>query len=148
MGDTCSTPHEGTHHHCAPIDESGRRLPSRRVAHDEPEMLELRAAALALGDELAWGIGLNDGGAALPITILLNHDQLLAPPRFHPHFNPTRSSAGSRYSRTSRYGGAPTRTSRHWSGTSAPGSGHGTRIPSPSPGRRPQARSSNASPDM
>ena len=64
-----------THHHCVAIDESGRRLLSRRVANDEPELLELLAAVLALGDEVTWGIDLADGGAALAIAILLNHDQ-------------------------------------------------------------------------
>ncbi|MER5690015.1 IS110 family transposase [Streptomyces sp. NPDC002205] len=39
-----------THHHCVAIDESGRRLLSRRVANDEPELLELLADVLALGD--------------------------------------------------------------------------------------------------
>ncbi|KPI20836.1 transposase IS111A/IS1328/IS1533 [Actinobacteria bacterium OV450] len=64
-----------THHHCVAIDESGRRLLSRRVANDEPELLELLTDVLALGDEVTWGIDLADGGAALAITILFNHDQ-------------------------------------------------------------------------
>ncbi|MFJ9924123.1 IS110 family transposase [Streptomyces rubiginosohelvolus] len=64
-----------THHHCVAIDESGHRLLSRRVANDEPELLELLTDVLALGDEVIWGIDLADGGAALAITILLNHDQ-------------------------------------------------------------------------
>ncbi|KMS66834.1 transposase [Streptomyces viridochromogenes] len=64
-----------THHHCVAIDESGRRLLSRRVANDETELLELLADVLALGDEVTWGIDLADGGAALAIAILLNHDQ-------------------------------------------------------------------------
>ncbi|MFF3607897.1 IS110 family transposase [Streptomyces sp. NPDC002463] len=66
-----------THHHCVVIDESGRRLLSRRVANDEPELLELLTDVLALGDEVTWGIDLADGGAALVIGILLNHDQLV-----------------------------------------------------------------------
>lgn len=61
-----------THHHCVAIDESGRRLLSRRVANDEPELLALLADVLELGDEVTWGIDLADGGAALAITILLN----------------------------------------------------------------------------
>ncbi|MFE5947084.1 IS110 family transposase [Streptomyces sp. NPDC056480] len=65
------------HHHCVVIDESGRRLLSRRVANDEPELLELLTDVLALGDEVTWGIDLADGGAALAIGILLNHDQLV-----------------------------------------------------------------------
>jgi transposase len=64
-----------THHHCVAIDESGRRLLSRRVTNDEPELLELLADVLALGDKATWGIDLADGGAALAIAILLNHDQ-------------------------------------------------------------------------
>ena len=64
-----------THHHCVAIDESGRRLLSRRVANDEPELLALLADVLVLGDKVTWGIDLADGGAALAITILLNHDQ-------------------------------------------------------------------------
>lgn len=66
-----------THHHCVAIDESGRRLLSRRVANDEPELLELLADVLALGDEVTWGIDLADGGAALAIAILVHHDQLV-----------------------------------------------------------------------
>ncbi|MBD0746649.1 IS110 family transposase [Streptomyces sp. CBMA152] len=64
-----------THHHCVAIDESGHRLLSRRVANDEPELLELLTDVLALGDEASWGIDLADGGAALAITVLFNHDQ-------------------------------------------------------------------------
>ncbi|MGW9597519.1 IS110 family transposase, partial [Streptomyces chartreusis] len=63
------------HHHCVAIDESGRWLLSRRVTNDEPELLELLADVLALGDEVTWGIDLADGGAALAIAILINHDQ-------------------------------------------------------------------------
>lgn len=43
-----------THHQCVAIDESGHRLLSRRVANDEPELLELLADVLVLGDEVAW----------------------------------------------------------------------------------------------
>ncbi|SCD34867.1 Transposase [Streptomyces sp. DvalAA-14] len=64
-----------THHHCVAIDEGGRRLLSRRVATDEPELPELLAGVLALGDEVTWGIDLADGGAALVSAILFNHDQ-------------------------------------------------------------------------
>lgn len=64
-----------THHHCVAIDESGHRLLSRRVANDEPELLQLLGDVLELCDEVTWGIDLADGGAALAIAILLNHDQ-------------------------------------------------------------------------
>ncbi|WP_329449377.1 IS110 family transposase (plasmid) [Streptomyces sp. NBC_01426] len=64
-----------THHHCVAIDASGHRLLSRRVANEEPELLELLTDVLALGNEVTWGIDLADGGAALAIAILLNHEQ-------------------------------------------------------------------------
>jgi transposase len=64
-----------THHHCVAIDEGGRRLLSRRVTNDEPELLELLDDVLALGDEVTWGIDLAGGGAALAIAILINHGQ-------------------------------------------------------------------------
>lgn len=64
-----------THRHCVAIDESGHRLLSRRVANDEPELLELLADVLALGNEVTWGIDLADGGAALAIALLTNHAQ-------------------------------------------------------------------------
>ncbi|MFC8016304.1 IS110 family RNA-guided transposase [Streptomyces cinereoruber] len=66
-----------THHHCVAIDESGRRLLSRRVTNDEPELLELLTDVLALGDEVTWGIDLADGGAALVIALLIQRDQLV-----------------------------------------------------------------------
>lgn len=65
------------HHHCVAIDESGQRLLSRCVTNDEPELLELLADVLAVGDDVTWGIDLADGGAALAIAILLNHGQLV-----------------------------------------------------------------------
>ncbi|MEU1232515.1 transposase [Streptomyces sp. NPDC005828] len=47
-----------TNHHCVATDESCRRLLSRRVANDEPELLELLTDVLALRDEATWGIDL------------------------------------------------------------------------------------------
>ncbi|MFE1835276.1 IS110 family RNA-guided transposase [Streptomyces sviceus] len=64
-----------THHHCVAIDESGHRLLSRRIANDEPDLLQLLTDVLALGDTVTWGIDLADGGAALAITLLLDHEQ-------------------------------------------------------------------------
>ncbi|MGW2706711.1 IS110 family transposase [Streptomyces sp. NPDC001340] len=64
-----------THHHCVAIDESGHRLLSRRVANDEPDLLQLLTDVLALGETVTWGIDLADGGAALAIALLLNHEQ-------------------------------------------------------------------------
>jgi hypothetical protein len=64
-----------THHHCVVIDDTGKRLMSRRVANDEPELLRLLADVLALDDRVTWGIDLADGGAALLIDLLLSHGQ-------------------------------------------------------------------------
>ncbi|MFF2468426.1 IS110 family RNA-guided transposase [Streptomyces mirabilis] len=63
------------HHHCFVIDGEGTKLLSRRVANDEPDLLQLITDVLALGDEVIWAIDLADGGAALVIALLLNHDQ-------------------------------------------------------------------------
>jgi hypothetical protein len=59
------------------IDDTSRRLLSRRVANDETEILKLLADVLDLGDETVWDIDLADGGAALAIAVLLNHGQQL-----------------------------------------------------------------------
>ncbi len=60
-------------HHCVAIDVEGQRLLSQRVANDETALLELidAVSALADGGEVTWAIGLNAGGAALLITLLI-----------------------------------------------------------------------------
>lgn len=66
-----------THHHCVVLDADGSKLLSRRVANDEPDLMQLLADVLALGDEVTWAIDLADGGAALFIALLVNHGQRL-----------------------------------------------------------------------
>jgi transposase len=66
-----------THHHCVVVDNEGRKLLSRRVPNDEPELLALLSEVAALDDEVTWAIDLADGGAALLITVLARHDQRL-----------------------------------------------------------------------
>lgn len=66
-----------THHHCVVIDADGRRLLSRRVANDEPELLALIADVIALADKVTWAVDLPDGGAALLIGLLVARDQEL-----------------------------------------------------------------------
>ncbi|MFF3489634.1 IS110 family transposase [Streptomyces sp. NPDC002701] len=55
------------------------RVPGQEVLDplvpELPELLELLTDVLALGDEVTWGIDLADGGAALAITILSDHEQ-------------------------------------------------------------------------
>jgi transposase len=64
------------HHHCVVIDADGKRLLSRRVANDEPELLAVIGAVTALG-EVTWAVDLPDGGAALLIGLLLDAGQEL-----------------------------------------------------------------------
>jgi transposase len=66
-----------THHHCVVIDADGKRLLSRRVANDEPELLVLLADVAALGERVTWAVDLPDGGAALLIGMLIGHGQAL-----------------------------------------------------------------------
>jgi transposase len=65
-----------THHHCVVIDADGKKLLSRRVANDEPELLSLIGDVTGLG-EATWAIDLPDGGAALLIGLLLDTGQEL-----------------------------------------------------------------------
>ncbi|WBB53834.1 IS110 family transposase [Verrucosispora sp. WMMD573] len=65
------------HHHCVVVDQNGDRLLSRRVANEEGELLTLLADVLALSDEVTWAVDVADGGAALLIALLINHDQRL-----------------------------------------------------------------------
>jgi transposase len=66
-------------HHCVVIDAEGRRLLSRRVGNDEVILRGLigEVVALADGGELTWAIDLNQGGAALLITLLIDASQRL-----------------------------------------------------------------------
>ncbi len=66
-------------HHCVVIDSDGQRLLSQRVANDETALLELMqaVATLADGGEVTWAIDLNNGGAALIITLLITAEQRL-----------------------------------------------------------------------
>ncbi|GCD92364.1 IS110 family transposase [Embleya hyalina] len=66
-----------THHHCVAIDENGKRLLSRRVANDEPVLLDLVADVLALDTDVVWAVDLADGAAGLLIALLVDHDQHL-----------------------------------------------------------------------
>jgi transposase len=62
------------HHHCVVIDASGKRLLSRRVPNDEPELLTLVSDVTALG-EVTWAVDLPDGGAALLLGLLISGEQ-------------------------------------------------------------------------
>lgn len=65
------------HHHCVVIDADGNRVLSQRVSNDEPALLQLMASVLELagGDQVVWATGLNHGGPALLIALLVGHGQ-------------------------------------------------------------------------
>ncbi|WP_262699516.1 MULTISPECIES: IS110 family transposase [Streptomyces] len=66
-------------HHCTVIDAEGTKVLSRRVPNNETELLELLGEVLELADSspVTWAVDLNAGGAALWITLLVNHGQKL-----------------------------------------------------------------------
>jgi transposase len=63
------------HHHLVVIDADGRKLLSRRIANDEPELDEVVATVRALTEQVVWAIDLADGPAALMIALLLGQQQ-------------------------------------------------------------------------
>lgn len=82
-----------THHHCVVLDAEGERLLSRRVLNDEPELLNLLADVLAIGEDVVWAVDVADGMATLWINILLNHGERLV---YIPGLAVNRASAGYR----------------------------------------------------
>jgi transposase len=82
-----------THHHCVVLDGEGRRLLSRRVLNDEPELLALLGDVLAIDEDVVWAVDVADGMAALWINVLLNHGQQLV---YIPGLAVNRASAGYR----------------------------------------------------
>lgn len=49
------------HHHLVVINADGRRLLSRRIANDEPELERAITATRALAGHVTWAIDLADG---------------------------------------------------------------------------------------
>ncbi|UXY25002.1 IS110 family transposase (plasmid) [Streptomyces cynarae] len=68
-----------THHHCVAMDADGKTLLSRRVANDEPELLQLIGDVLdtADGREVTWALDMAGGEPGLLIAVLINHMQEL-----------------------------------------------------------------------
>lgn len=63
------------HHHAVVIDVDGNRRLSRRVANDEPALLELIAEVNGLADDVRWAVDVCTGGAALLLALLAAHGQ-------------------------------------------------------------------------
>ncbi|MFI5759272.1 IS110 family transposase [Streptomyces sp. NPDC051569] len=68
-----------THHHCVAMDADGKTLLSRRVANDEPELLQLMGDVLDIADgrEVTWALDMTGGEPGLLIAVLVNHMQEL-----------------------------------------------------------------------
>ena len=81
------------HHHTVVLDAEGKRLLSRRVLNDEPELLVLLADVLAIDEDVVWAVDVADGMAALWINLLLNHGQQLV---YIPGLAVNRAAAGYR----------------------------------------------------
>jgi hypothetical protein len=62
-------------HHCVVINDAGEKLLSRKVSNDEADLLRLikDVAAIANSGRVQWALDLNAGGAALLITLLVEH---------------------------------------------------------------------------
>ncbi|MFE7213292.1 IS110 family transposase [Streptomyces sp. NPDC057611] len=67
------------HHHCLVLNTEGDTLLSRRVANDEPELLELIGDVLDLADgaHVTWAMDMTGGEPALLIELLIAHGQEL-----------------------------------------------------------------------
>ncbi|ADP78645.1 IS110 family transposase [Pseudofrankia inefficax] len=63
------------HHHVVVIDADGARMLSRRVANDEPTLLDLLGQVTALAERVHWAVDLSTGGAALLLGLLVAHGQ-------------------------------------------------------------------------
>lgn len=68
-----------THHHTLVMDAEGNTLLSRRVASDEPELLQLIADVLDLagGRAVTWAMDMTGGEPGLLINLLTGHGQEL-----------------------------------------------------------------------
>jgi transposase len=68
-----------THHHTLVMDAEGNTLLSRRVANDEPELLQLMVDVLDLaeGRAVTWAMDMTGGEPGLLINLLTNHAQEL-----------------------------------------------------------------------
>lgn len=66
-------------HHCVVIDQTGEILLSQRIDNDDTVLLEIIATVteIADGHEFVWATDLNSGGAALLISLLVDHGQQL-----------------------------------------------------------------------
>ncbi|MBX6357110.1 MAG: IS110 family transposase [Micromonosporaceae bacterium] len=63
------------HHHVVVIDTDGARLLSRRVANDEPALLELIGRVTGLAEQVRWAVDVSTGGAALLLALLVAQGQ-------------------------------------------------------------------------
>ncbi|GEC08440.1 hypothetical protein SSP24_60950 [Streptomyces spinoverrucosus] len=110
-----------SHHHCLVLDAEGGTLLSRRVANDEPELLELIRDVLDIagGDRVTWAMDMTGGEPALLIELLVGHGQELL---YIPGIAVNRATDSYRSSRR-RPSGLPSSTCRRWRARSGPWTG-------------------------
>jgi hypothetical protein len=63
------------HHHAVVVDGGGARALSRRVANDEPALLELIDEVTAISDDVTWAIDLHSSESGLLVALLLARAQ-------------------------------------------------------------------------
>ncbi|WP_050503082.1 IS110 family transposase [Streptomyces monomycini] len=66
------------HHHCVVINADSERCQTRRVLHDEPELLQLVGDAQAVSTDVLRTVDTHHGLAAPLIGLLLHHGQPIA----------------------------------------------------------------------
>ncbi|MEV5542006.1 transposase [Saccharopolyspora shandongensis] len=59
------------------VDTDGKRVFSRRIANDETALLTAIADVREIADQVRWGIDLTSAEAALLLTLLLGHGQVI-----------------------------------------------------------------------
>lgn len=63
------------HHWAAVVDDTGTTVWSKKIANDEPVILDALAEILALADEAVWGIDICGTASALLLALLAAHGQ-------------------------------------------------------------------------
>lgn len=81
------------HHQVVVVDGDGKRLLSRRVANDEPDLIDVVDGVLARAQQVTWAIDLANGPAALMMALLLGRGQRLV---YLPGIAVNRATAGYR----------------------------------------------------
>ncbi|WP_435113964.1 IS110 family transposase [Nocardiopsis synnemataformans] len=63
------------HHWATAVDDAGTTVWSKKIANDEPAVLDALGEILALADEAVWGIDISGTASALLLALLAAHGQ-------------------------------------------------------------------------